>query len=157
MLNRSKHAAERLSSAQILDLWSIAHRSPRLARLFLALPSCAIAGFANSLVTSALWVRDGPVVRIETSITNFDPQVPPRFGCIPHMRCACACVRDDKYGIVVGMPYVHVRNLWCQGLVCIALQEKQALHAPAIIICALCDQLERLELGITGYACGHAE
>ena len=78
--------------AQILDLWSIAHRSPRLARLFLALPSCAIAGFANSLVTSALWVRDGPVVRIETSITNFDPQVPARFWMHTNdfMQCACA-------------------------------------------------------------------
>ena len=81
--------------AQILDLWSIAHRSPRLARLFLALPSCAIAGFANSLVTSALWVRDGPVVRIETSITNFDPQVPPGVGCILDMRCASACLGGD--------------------------------------------------------------
>ena len=95
-LNRSKQAAERLLPAQILDLWSIAHRSPRLARLFLALPSCAIAGFANSLVTSALWVRDGPVVRIETSITNFDPQVPP--GCIRHIQCACACAGGDKDG-----------------------------------------------------------
>jgi len=63
-----------VTRVQILDLWLIAHRVPRLARLFLAVPSCAIAGYANSLVASALWARDGPDVRIETSTANFDPQ-----------------------------------------------------------------------------------
>lgn len=99
VLTRRRQAAERLFTAQILDLWSIAHRSPRLARLFLALPSCAIAGFANSLVTSALWVRDGPVVRIETSITNFDPQVPPGLVCTCCMQCACACVGGESMAL----------------------------------------------------------
>lgn len=63
--------------AQILDLWLIAHRAPKLERLFIAVPTCAIAGYANSLVTSALWAREGPVMRIETSIANFDPQARP--------------------------------------------------------------------------------
>ena len=65
------------SCAQILDLWLIAHRAPKLERLFIAVPTCAIAGYANSLVTSALWAREGPVMRIETSIANFDPQARP--------------------------------------------------------------------------------